>query len=204
MCSFSVVSYRPSAQKQHDCMCFASFSSLHNHAFHACLIQIKAQHQVISGFFGTCCTFYFCAGVTCRLVPVRWVGVQLYPAARWQQMQRLSLEDSHTEQLRFSPLLTFLRDSRWGGFTLLLLLLFLLSAPFAAVLCFATLIFTRRGSKLTLLSPALQHICSQLPSVSEMVLFCNRAQQLHQQSWCHSFLTCNNHIKPDLSLLLLI
>lgn len=71
---------------------------------------MKAQHQ---GFFETCCTVYFCASGTCRLVPVRWVGVQLDPAARWQQKPRWSLEDSPTERLRFSPLLTFLRDSHW-------------------------------------------------------------------------------------------
>lgn len=157
---------------------------------------MKAQHQVISGFLGICCTFYLCAGVTCRLVPVIWVGVQLYPAAYWKQKQRLSLADSHTEQLRFSLLLTFLRDSHWGGFTFLLLPLFLLSVLFAAVLC--RLDRHTEGFQIHPLPSVTAHLFSVARPCQRF--FC----RLHQQLWCHSFLMYDNHIKPDLSLLLLI
>lgn len=124
------------------------------------------------GNFGRCCTFYFCAGVTCRLVPGRRVGVQLHPAAHCQQKQRLRLAiHTHTERLRFTPILPFLRDSRWGIYAPVT------SSLPAAVPCFAALIFTRRGLPN---SPCFLQRCSSsalscLP-VSEMLLFCNRAQ----------------------------
>lgn len=167
---------------------------------------MNAQHQVMSGFFVACCTFYFCVGVTCRLVPVRWVGVQLYPAAHWQQKQRLSLEDSHIERLRFSPLLTFLRDSQWGIYTSVTSPLHPVgSFSRSALLCLLDLL---KDSKLTLLSPALQHICSQSPLRVRNAAFSASSRSCRDPSAVvmrrGSFLMCNNRMKQDLSLLRLI
>lgn len=179
-------------------VCIFFFSSLHNHPTHASF-KWKPDARYFQGFFffffGTCCTVYFCASGTCRLVPVRWVGVQLDPAAHWQQKPRWSWEDSPTQQLRFSPLLTCLRDSRWGVLHFLdSLSSFYLLLLFAAVIFFNALILTRRGFQAR---PAFSSICSRLLSHVRDGAF---LQPCTAAAWCHSFLTCGNRMKPDLSL----
>lgn len=130
---------------------------------------MKAQHQVISGFWNLLHILFLCS-VTCRLVPVRWVGVQLYPAAHWQQKQRLSLEDSHTERLGFSPLLTSLRDSGWGD----LLFCYFLSSSylFLSLQCFALPPWSSHGLHT---HPAFSSVAAHLLSVAHPC-----------QRWCFS------------------
>lgn len=147
------------------------------------------EHPTLGNFrvFVACCTFYFCVGVTCRLVPVRRVGVQLYPAAHWQQKQRLSLEDSHIERLGFSPLLTFLRDSQWGD----LHFCYFLSSSFRLISpqCFALPPWSSQRGVSN--SPCVLQHCSTSalghPSVSERLLFLQPRAAVGncQQSWCN-------------------
>lgn len=159
-------------------------SITHPRMFH---LNERSTPGNVRGVFVACCTFYFCVGVTGRLVPVRWVGVQLYPAAHWQQKQRLSLEDSHIERLSFSPLLTFLRDSQWGIYTSVTSSLHPVgSFSRSALLCLLDLPSEGFQTHPAFSSTA-AHLLSVNPSVSEMLLFLqpHTAVGIHQQSWCN-------------------